>query len=80
MTTLYVRDGADYREATAQDVFARAQALMAQRFRAGAPVLDAPQRTREFLKLRLATRDHEVFSVLYLNLCVADSYVEHLAA
>lgn len=67
MTTLYIRDGGAYREATADDVFERAQALIAQRFRSGAPVLDAPHRTREFLKLKLGTRDHEVFSVLFLN-------------
>ena len=67
MTTLYVRDGDSFREAGAQDVLDRAQALIAQRFRAGAPVLSAPNRTREFLRLKLGALDHEVFSVLFLD-------------
>ena len=67
MTTLYVRDGDLFREAGARDVLDRAQALIAQRFRAGAPVLSAPNRTREFLRLKLGALDHEVFSVLFLD-------------
>jgi DNA repair protein RadC len=67
MSTLYVREGGEYREATASDVFQRAQALMAQRFRAGTAVLDSPGKMREFLRLRLGTLDHEVFSVLFLT-------------
>jgi DNA repair protein RadC len=67
MTTLYVRDGAEYREASAQDIFGRAQALMAQRFRAGTPVLSSPSKTREFLRLRLGVLDYEVFSALFLT-------------
>jgi DNA repair protein RadC len=67
MTMLYVRDGGEYREATAQDIFQRAQALMAQRFRAGTPVLSSPSKTREFLRLRLGVLDYEVFSALFLT-------------
>jgi DNA repair protein RadC len=67
MTMLYVRDGGDYREASAQDIFERAQALMAQRFHAGAPVLTSPSKTREFLRLRLGILDYEVFSALFLT-------------
>jgi DNA repair protein RadC len=67
MATLYVRDGDLFRVAGAQDVLDRAQALIAQRFRTGAPVLSAPNRTREFLRLKLGGLDHEVFSVLFLD-------------
>jgi DNA repair protein RadC len=67
MTTLYVREGVEYREATARDIFDRAQALMAQRFRAGAPVLSSPSKTRAFLRLRLGVLDYEVFSILCLT-------------
>ena len=35
MTTLYVRDGDQFREAGTQDVLDRANALIAQRFRSG---------------------------------------------
>src|ERR1700722_220875 len=67
MTMLYVRDGGRFREAGAQDVLDRANALMAQRFRTGAPVLAAPGRTKEFLRLRLGAREHEVFAALFLD-------------
>ena len=67
MTTLYVRDGGEFREAHSRDVIERANALIAQRFRAGAPVMDAPSRTREFLRLKLGALDQEVFAVLFLS-------------
>jgi len=67
MRTLYVREGDQFREAAAQDVLDRAQALIAQRFRSGAPVLSAPNRTREFLRLKLGPLEHEVFAVLFLD-------------
>jgi DNA repair protein RadC len=67
MSTLYVREGDQFREAGAQDVLNRAQALIAQRYRTGAPVLSAPNRTREFLRLKLGALDYEVFSVLFLD-------------
>jgi len=67
MATLYVRDGDLFRVAGAQDVLDRAQALIAQRFRAGAPVMSSPSRTREFLQLKLGAHDHEVSSVLFLD-------------
>ena len=67
MTTLYVREGSGYREASAEDVIACAQGLIARRYRAGAPVIDAPERTREFLKLHLGALDYEVFGCLYLD-------------
>ena len=67
MTTLYVRDGDQFREATAEAVLHRANALMAQRFRPGAPVLTARNRTREFLSLKLGALEHEVFAALFLD-------------
>ena len=67
MTTLYIRDGDHFREATATAVLDRANALLAQRFRPGAPVLTAPQRTREFLRLKLGALEHDVFSALFLD-------------
>jgi DNA repair protein RadC len=67
MTTLYVRDGDHFREAATQDVLDRANALIAQRFRSRSPVLSAPARTREFLRLKLAALEHEIFAVLFLD-------------
>jgi DNA repair protein RadC len=67
MNTLYVRDGDEYREADAEDVFACAQAFMARRFRRGAPVLNAPAQTREFLRMHLGNRDCEMFGIIHVN-------------
>jgi DNA repair protein RadC len=67
MTTLYVRDQSGYREAQASDVLERAQALLAQRYRTGSPVLSSPALTREFLRMRLAGLDREVFGLVLLD-------------
>jgi len=67
MTTLYVREACGYREASAEDVISCAQGLIARRYRSGSPVIDAPERTREFLKVHLGGLDHEVFGCLYLD-------------
>lgn len=45
----------------------RANALIAQRFRPGAPVLSCPQSTQEFLRLKLGALEHEVFVALFLE-------------
>ena len=45
----------------------RAQALIAQRYRAGSPVLTSPERTREFLRMHLGACDRETFGVLHLD-------------
>jgi DNA repair protein RadC len=80
MTTLYVRDLSGFREAAASDVLDRAQALLAQRYRIGSPVLTSPALTRDFLRVHLGACEHEVFGVLHLDLCFADGYVELSAA
>jgi len=67
MTTLYVRDQSGFREAQATDVLDRAQALLAQRYRVGSPVLTSPALTREFLRMHLAACEYEVFGVLHLD-------------
>jgi len=67
MATLYVRDASGYREARAEDVISSAQNLIARRYRVGTPVIDSPQRTREYLKLHLGGLDYEVFGCLFLD-------------
>jgi DNA repair protein RadC len=67
MTTLYVREGAEFREAEPADILTRAHALISQRYRSGSPVLSEPRRTEEFLRLHLGGRDYEVFGLLHLN-------------
>ena len=68
MTTLYVREGAEFREAEPADILTRAHALISQRYRSGSPVLSEPRRTEEFLRLHLGGRDYEVFGLLHLNM------------
>jgi DNA repair protein RadC len=67
MTTLYVREGTEFREAEPNDILTRAHALISQRYRTGAPVLSEPARTAEFPRIHLGARDYEVFGLLHLN-------------
>jgi DNA repair protein RadC len=67
MTTLYVRDESGYRAALAEDVLDRAQALLAQRYRVGSPVLTSPALTREFLRMHLGACEHEIFGALHMD-------------
>jgi DNA repair protein RadC len=67
MTTLYVREGSEFREADDHDILTRAHTLIAQRYRSGAPALADPARTAEFLRIHTGARDHEVFGLLHLN-------------
>ena len=67
MTTLYVRDQSGFHEARPTDELDRAQALLAQRYRAGSPVLSSPALTREFLRMHLGACEHEIFGVLHLD-------------
>lgn len=62
-----MREGESFRVAPPQVVLERAQCLIAQRFRAGSPVLAGPERAHEFLQLRLGGLDYEVFAVLFLD-------------
>ena len=67
MTTLYVNEAGEYKLANDTQVIRCAQGLIARRFRAGSPVMSSPQRTREFLHLRLAGLDYEIFGCLLLD-------------
>ena len=66
--TLYVRDATgNYAVATPEDILATANRVLAQRFRKGTPVMNSPDRTREFLRMRVAGLDYEAFGVLLLD-------------
>jgi DNA repair protein RadC len=67
MTTLYVRDSSGFREADSSHVIDRAHALIAQRYRAGSPVLTSPALTREYLRMHLGAFEYEVFGILHLD-------------
>jgi len=67
MTTLYIRKDDGFRAAEPAEVFNRARALIAQRYRAGSPVLSAPSLTRDYLRFHLGPCDHEQFGLLHLD-------------
>jgi DNA repair protein RadC len=67
MTTLYVRDASGFRAAEPTDILDRAQALLAQRYRTGSPVLTSPALTRDFLRMHVGASECEIFGILHLD-------------
>lgn len=64
---LLVRDDrGEYRAATADEVLAHARQVMARRVRRGT-TLSSPQVARDYLRLQLGDREHEVFAMLLLD-------------
>ena len=64
---LLTRDPAGLtRPARAEEILDAARAILARRIRRGTP-LSSPHAAREFLQLRLAGQDHEVFAILFLD-------------
>jgi DNA repair protein RadC len=41
--------------------------------------MSSPQAVRDFLAIKLGTLEHEIFCVMFLDLCVPAVYVESLA-
>jgi DNA repair protein RadC len=67
MTTLFVCDGGEYREASTDLVLSCAEASVSRRLRTGSPVFDAPAAIHAFLRLHLSCLPYEVFGCLYLD-------------
>ena len=67
METFYVRNGSDFREATREEIIARAQALISQRFRTGSKPLSNSDLMEAFLRLHLGGLDYEIFGLLHLD-------------
>ncbi|MEZ5512482.1 MAG: DNA repair protein RadC [Steroidobacteraceae bacterium] len=71
MTTtslLLVRDvsNGELREATSAEVLTAARTTLSRRMRQGTK-LTSPEVTRDYLRLQLAEREHEVFCIIYLD-------------
>ena len=69
MTKLFTADctvSGGYREAYFEEVLAAARTALSNRVRKGA-ALTSPKATRDYLATRLGSRDHEVFTVLFLD-------------
>jgi DNA repair protein RadC len=54
------------RPATADEILEAARTILAHRVRRGAAISN-PRHTRDYLRLHLAPRDHEVFAILFLD-------------
>ena len=68
-TILYTTDPnatAGFREATFEELIAGARHALAIRVRKGS-VMTSPRAARDYLTMRLAPRDHEVFTILFLD-------------
>jgi DNA repair protein RadC len=64
--SLYVRDAATYRPATLEETLDAARRALAHRFRPGRS-LRSPQLVEEYLRFTLASREHEVFCLIFLD-------------
>jgi DNA repair protein RadC len=68
-TILYTADvtaPTGYRPATLEEIMSGARHALALRVRKGT-ALTSPQRTRDYLMTRLATREFETFTLIYLD-------------
>lgn len=66
-TSLLIRDVEGiYRQASADEVLQAARRVLSAKVRRGS-CLSSPAQVRDFLGLRLAKREHEVFAVLFLD-------------
>ena len=66
-TELYILDASGLtRIASADEILAAARAILARRVRRGR-ALSNPRHTREYLRLELASRDHEIFAIVFLD-------------
>ena len=54
------------RPATADEILDAARAILAHRVRRGAAISN-PRHTRDYLRLHLASHDHEIFAILFLD-------------
>jgi len=64
--TLYTTDGNHYRAATLDEIMAGARQALSLRIRKGT-LMDSPKATADYLTARLATREHETFTLIYLD-------------
>ena len=65
--SLKVQDNdGNYRAASSDEIISAAQVAINRRFKHGT-VLSSPAKSQEYLKLKLATLEHEVFTVLWLD-------------
>jgi DNA repair protein RadC len=66
-TIIYTTDAeGSYREATFDEIMTAARHALALRVRKGTP-MQSPKASRDFLMMKLADREHEVFTLIYLD-------------
>lgn len=76
-TPLMVRDGRGrYRPADADQILEAARQVIKQKMQRG-EAFTSPTAVKDYLRAKLAGFEHEVFAVLFLDLCGAVSYVKY---
>ena len=73
--TLFTRENDAFRPATGEEILIAARHHVAARMRRGA-TLSSPKAVKEYLTIRFGTRNHEIFSIIHLDLCGAIIYVQ----
>jgi DNA repair protein RadC len=66
MITLFTTDTNGYREATLDEIMTGARAALGRHVRKGT-LMESPKATADYLMTRLATREHETFTLIYLD-------------
>jgi DNA repair protein RadC len=64
---LFVQRGEAFERVSDTLLLQCARQLVAEHFRPGAPVLNTPERIRDFLRFEVGMRDHEVFALILLD-------------
>ena len=64
--SLYVRDGADYRRATAQELMKALNRFISNRVRKGSS-MESPHAVRAYLRMQLSQLEYEMFCMLALD-------------
>lgn len=74
--SLFIKDGADFHEASHSTVLHCARHLTREQFRPGAPVLKDPHALHDFVLLQLGSREREIFALVLLD--VHDRLVDYV--
>jgi DNA repair protein RadC len=74
-SSLDVRDAATFRPAMTQETLNAARAALSAKFRRGRP-MTSPEAIRDYRQVSFGLLEREVFVVVLLDLCVANSYVQ----
>lgn len=67
MTTLYICEGSEFRQADNYVILSEACRVISRKLRTGISAVRHPHRVAELLRIQMAGRDYEVFGLLHLD-------------